>query len=67
MPFDEENNLLLPATTYQSELWPMLLAKALIKVANTKWVTVNSKKMYLYLTSAPMTWETAVIVLKLEG
>uniref|UniRef100_UPI0037E8966F androglobin n=1 Tax=Semicossyphus pulcher TaxID=241346 RepID=UPI0037E8966F len=34
MPFDEENNLLLPASTCQSELWPMLLAKALIKVAN---------------------------------
>ncbi|XP_030576721.1 LOW QUALITY PROTEIN: androglobin [Archocentrus centrarchus] len=37
MPFDEENNLLLPASTCQSELWPMLLAKALIKVANTNW------------------------------
>ncbi|XP_026196445.1 androglobin [Anabas testudineus] len=35
MPFDEENNLLLPASTCQAELWPMLLAKALIKVANT--------------------------------
>ncbi|XP_023262820.1 androglobin [Seriola lalandi dorsalis] len=35
MPFDEENNLLLPASTCQSELWPLLLAKALIKVANT--------------------------------
>ncbi|XP_035473899.2 androglobin isoform X1 [Scophthalmus maximus] len=35
MPFDEENNLLLPASTCQTELWPMLLAKALIKVANT--------------------------------
>ncbi|XP_023203465.1 androglobin isoform X2 [Xiphophorus maculatus] len=35
MPFDEENNLLLPATTCQSEIWPMLLAKALIKIACT--------------------------------
>ncbi|XP_075869587.1 androglobin-like [Nelusetta ayraudi] len=35
MPFDEKNNLLLPASTCQSELWPLLLAKALIKVANT--------------------------------
>ncbi|XP_029984092.1 androglobin [Sphaeramia orbicularis] len=34
MPFDEENNLLLPASTCQSELWPMLLAKALIQLAN---------------------------------
>ncbi|XP_007547579.1 androglobin isoform X1 [Poecilia formosa] len=35
MPFDEENNLLLPASTCQSEIWPMLLAKALIKIAST--------------------------------
>ncbi|XP_036066350.1 androglobin isoform X2 [Oryzias melastigma] len=35
MPFDEEDNLLLPASTCQSELWPMLLAKALMKVAST--------------------------------
>ncbi|XP_043963136.1 androglobin isoform X2 [Gambusia affinis] len=35
MPFDEENNLLLPASTCQSEIWPMLLAKALIKIACT--------------------------------
>ncbi|KAM7367866.1 hypothetical protein PAMP_014135 [Pampus punctatissimus] len=39
MPFDEENNLLLPTSTCQSELWPMLLAKALIKVANTNVVS----------------------------
>ncbi|KAL6095949.1 adgb [Pungitius sinensis] len=39
MPFDEENHLLLPASTCQSELWPMLLAKALIKVANTNVVS----------------------------
>ncbi|XP_064303063.1 androglobin [Phalacrocorax carbo] len=35
MPFNEEGNLLLPATTYQIELWPMLLSKAIIKLANT--------------------------------
>uniref|UniRef100_A0A674IHR4 Androglobin n=1 Tax=Terrapene triunguis TaxID=2587831 RepID=A0A674IHR4_9SAUR len=35
MPFNEENNLLLPATTRQTELWPLLLAKAIIKLANT--------------------------------
>ncbi|XP_073075825.1 androglobin isoform X2 [Manis javanica] len=34
LPFDEDNNLLLPATTYEFELWPMLLSKALIKLAN---------------------------------
>ncbi|XP_055005781.1 androglobin [Boleophthalmus pectinirostris] len=34
MPFDEGNKLLLPASTCPSELWPMLLSKALIKLAN---------------------------------
>ncbi|XP_069014313.1 androglobin isoform X3 [Embiotoca jacksoni] len=42
MPFDEENRLLLPASACQSELWPMLLAKALIKVANTNVVSMLS-------------------------
>ncbi|OWK63109.1 Androglobin [Lonchura striata] len=36
MPFSEEENLLLPATTCQKELWPMLLSKAIIKLANTR-------------------------------
>ncbi|XP_059212705.1 androglobin isoform X2 [Centropristis striata] len=45
MPFDEENNLLLPSSTCQSELWPMLLAKALIKVANTNVVSEVSGEM----------------------
>ncbi|XP_036406139.1 androglobin [Megalops cyprinoides] len=35
LPFDDENNMLLPATSVQAELWPMLLAKAIIKLANT--------------------------------
>ncbi|XP_075780494.1 androglobin isoform X2 [Pelodiscus sinensis] len=35
MPFSEENNLLLPATNCQSELWPLLLAKAIMKLVNT--------------------------------
>ncbi|KAJ8355711.1 hypothetical protein SKAU_G00185050 [Synaphobranchus kaupii] len=35
LPFDQENNMLLPATTVQAELWPMLLAKAIIKLSNT--------------------------------
>ncbi|XP_037585425.1 androglobin [Cebus imitator] len=34
LPFDEDNNLLLPASTYEFELWPMLLSKAIIKLAN---------------------------------
>ncbi|NXK03224.1 ADGB protein, partial [Herpetotheres cachinnans] len=35
MPFSEEDSLLLPATTCQIELWPMLLSKGIIKLANT--------------------------------
>ncbi|XP_033740802.1 androglobin-like isoform X8 [Pecten maximus] len=34
IPVDENENLLLPATTNQHELWPLLLTKALIKVAS---------------------------------
>ncbi|XP_004674193.1 PREDICTED: androglobin [Condylura cristata] len=34
LPFDEDNNLLLPATTNEFELWPMLLSKAIIKLTN---------------------------------
>lgn len=36
LPFDKDNNLLLPATVNQSELWPMLLAKGILKVASTE-------------------------------
>ncbi|NXA49153.1 ADGB protein, partial [Nothocercus julius] len=35
MPFSEDDNLLLPATSCETELWPMLLSKAIIKLANT--------------------------------
>lgn len=34
IPFDDDNHMLLPATTLHHELWPMLLSKALIKVAS---------------------------------
>jgi hypothetical protein len=34
LPFDDQDRLLLPATTLQYELWPMLLTKALLKVAS---------------------------------
>ncbi|MGH0171138.1 UNVERIFIED_CONTAM: hypothetical protein FKN15_060638 [Acipenser sinensis] len=36
VPFDEENNMLLPATTCRTELWPLLLSKAIIKLANVE-------------------------------
>eukprot|EP00794_Sanderia_malayensis_P000438 gene438-1079_t len=34
MPFDEKGKILLPTTSKENELWPMLLSKALIKVAS---------------------------------
>ncbi|XP_039603469.1 androglobin isoform X2 [Polypterus senegalus] len=43
IPFDEKNNMLLPATSCDAELWPMLLAKALIKLANTE-INGNGKQ-----------------------
>ncbi|OCT79932.1 androglobin [Xenopus laevis] len=33
-PFSEDNKLLLPATTCETELWPLLLSKAIIKLAS---------------------------------
>jgi hypothetical protein len=38
LPLDENDRLLLPATTMSHELWPMLLTKALIKVASLEYV-----------------------------
>ncbi|XP_073528793.1 androglobin [Phyllobates terribilis] len=34
LPFSEEDKLLLPATACEAELWPMLLSKAIIKLAS---------------------------------
>ncbi|GAA6089075.1 androglobin [Tachysurus ichikawai] len=45
LPFDEQNNLLLPATTVTSELWPMLLAKAILKLASTEVVQNPSREL----------------------
>ncbi|XP_037541083.1 androglobin [Nematolebias whitei] len=45
LPFDNRNKLLLPASTCRSELWPMLLAKALIKVACTNTVFNDGREM----------------------
>ncbi|KAJ8315589.1 hypothetical protein KUTeg_007739 [Tegillarca granosa] len=37
MPFDDNDQLLLPATSHQHELWPMLLTKGLIKIASLEY------------------------------
>ncbi|KAG8583479.1 hypothetical protein GDO81_008436 [Engystomops pustulosus] len=34
LPFSEDDKLLLPATTCEAELWPLLLSKAIIKLAS---------------------------------
>ncbi|XP_063164994.1 androglobin [Candoia aspera] len=34
IPFSEDNYMLLPATTCDIELWPLILSKAIIKLAN---------------------------------
>ncbi|XP_066285114.1 androglobin-like isoform X10 [Branchiostoma lanceolatum] len=34
LPFDGEGNMLLPSTTILGELWPMLLAKAIVKIVS---------------------------------
>ncbi|XP_075059694.1 androglobin [Mixophyes fleayi] len=34
LPFSKDDKLLLPATTCEAELWPMLLSKAIIKLAS---------------------------------
>ncbi|XP_041351984.1 androglobin-like isoform X2 [Gigantopelta aegis] len=34
LPFDDDDKMLLPCTTIAEELWPMLLTKALIKIAS---------------------------------
>ncbi|XP_022081747.1 androglobin-like [Acanthaster planci] len=42
IPFDDNGNMLLPATTLQHELWPMLLSKALIKVISLDYAAGSS-------------------------
>lgn len=37
IPVDKGGNPLLPCTSNNFELWPMLLAKALLKIASLTW------------------------------
>uniref|UniRef100_A0A669P8W9 Androglobin n=1 Tax=Phasianus colchicus TaxID=9054 RepID=A0A669P8W9_PHACC len=64
MPFSEEGNLLLPATTCQTELWPMLLSKAIIKLANTRYVLKRELEEFTVL-HALTGWIPEVIPLQL--
>ncbi|XP_066171734.1 androglobin [Sylvia atricapilla] len=67
MPFSEEENLLLPATTCQNELWPMLLAKAIIKLANTSIHETGKREMEEFTVLQTLTgWIPEVIPLQPE-
>ncbi|XP_062913344.1 androglobin [Mobula hypostoma] len=67
MPFDENDNLLLPATTCQEELWPMLLSKALIKLANIDMITTGRKELGDFIVLHALTgWRPEIIPLRSE-
>ncbi|CAL1548032.1 unnamed protein product [Lymnaea stagnalis] len=46
LPFDEHNKMLLPSSAVQHELWPMLLTKALIKVASLDYAGGNPSQEF---------------------
>ncbi|NXX61095.1 ADGB protein, partial [Scopus umbretta] len=65
MPFNEEDNLLLPATTCQIELWPMLLSKAIIKLANTSIHETGKRELEEFTVLQTLTgWIPEVIPLQ---
>ncbi|XP_021246615.1 androglobin isoform X2 [Numida meleagris] len=65
MPFSEEGNLLLP-TTCQTELWPMLLSKAIIKLANTSLRENGKRELEEFTILHALTgWIPEVIPLRL--
>ncbi|NXE22524.1 ADGB protein, partial [Ardeotis kori] len=67
MPFNEEDNLLLPATTCQIELWPMLLSKAIIKLANTSIHETGKRELEDFTVLHTLTgWIPEVIPLQPE-
>ncbi|XP_072558991.1 androglobin isoform X2 [Paramormyrops kingsleyae] len=65
LPFDEENRMLLPASTVHFELWPMLLAKGIIKLANTEVGPGQAREMADFSTVHALTgWLPEVIPLQ---
>ncbi|NXX80560.1 ADGB protein, partial [Urocolius indicus] len=65
MPFNEEDNLLLPATACQIELWPMLLSKAIIKLANTSILETGKRELEEFTVLHALTgWIPEVIPLQ---
>ncbi|XP_067845424.1 androglobin isoform X1 [Heptranchias perlo] len=67
LPFDKDDNLLLPATTCQAELWPMLLSKALIKLASIDMNMTGRKELGDFTVLHALTgWHPEIIPLRSE-
>ncbi|XP_067900614.1 androglobin [Heterodontus francisci] len=67
MPFDKNGNLLLPSTTCHGELWPVLLSKALLKLANIDMNMTGRKELGEFIVLHALTgWHPEVIPLRSE-
>ncbi|XP_043930477.1 androglobin [Protopterus annectens] len=65
-PFDEHNNLLLPVTTCEGEMWPMLLSKAIIKLAMLDMKNGNREVGEFTVLHALTGWIPEIIPLQQE-
>ena len=62
MPFDECDRILLPSTNLLHELWPMLLAKALLKVAALEWVFFWRQAMSPLIIRIRIIWHSFTVI-----
>uniref|UniRef100_A0A8C5QPX2 Androglobin n=1 Tax=Leptobrachium leishanense TaxID=445787 RepID=A0A8C5QPX2_9ANUR len=67
LPFSEDNKLLVPATPCEGELWPMLLSKAIIKLASVDTNGFTKKELGEFTGMHSLTgWLPEVIPLQNE-
>ncbi|XP_043552789.1 androglobin [Chiloscyllium plagiosum] len=67
MPFDKNDKLLLPSSTCLGELWPMLLSKALIKLASIDMSNTGKKELGEFTVLHALTgWHPEIIPLRSE-
>ncbi|XP_059504368.1 androglobin [Stegostoma tigrinum] len=67
MPFDKNDKLLLPSSTCLGELWPMLLSKALIKLASIDMSNTGRKELGDFTVLHALTgWYPEIIPLRSE-
>nr|XP_056708582.1 androglobin [Euleptes europaea] len=65
IPFSEDNYMLLPATTCEIELWPLILSKAIIKLANTDINEVGKRELGEFTVLHTLTgWIPEIIPLR---